>query len=97
MILALLLVANAFPSDEVRTRVESAPRKIAAFVTRRANCNHFLGEEPYDDERAAELEKTIRELRCKRIDRDERNLRRAYRGNSEVLQLLADTADALGW
>ena len=97
MILALLLLANAIPTDGARTRVEGAPRKIAAFIERRAYCNHFLGEEPYDEARAAELEKAIRELRCKQIDRDERNLSRAYRNRPEIMRLLAETADAPGW
>jgi hypothetical protein len=97
MIFALLLLANAFPTDEVRARVERAPKKVASFIERRAYCNHFLGEEPYDNARAAELAKTIRELRCNRIDQDERNLRRVYRNSPKMLRLLADTADAPGW
>ena len=49
-----------------------------------------------DDERAADLNRTIRELRCNRIDQDERKLRLAYRGDA-AMQLLDETADALGW
>ena len=93
----LLIAASASVDDDVRARVERAPTDVADFVERRAGCNHFLGEEPYDEERAAELNRAIRELRCSGLDREERDLRRAYRLNPEVLRLLDDTAGILGW
>jgi hypothetical protein len=97
--LALILLLSPVEDDQeiFRTRVESAPQKVATFIERRANCNHFTGEEPYDAERAADLEKAIRELRCGRLSRDERRLARAYRDRPEILQLLKDTEDLLGW
>ena len=96
---ALLLLLSPVEEDTqiFRTRVESVPRKVANFIERRANCNHFTGEEPYDPERAAYLNKTIRELKCARISRDERRLARAYRDRPEILQLLKDTEDLPGW
>ena len=94
---AVLLAGNAPSLDEVRARVEKTPKDVEAFIVRRAGCNHFLGEYPYDRERAAELNRAIRELRCDGLDRDGRNLRNTYRNNPEILQLLDETADALGW
>jgi hypothetical protein len=98
-LLALIqLLSQAEDDQEIfRTRVESAPQKVAMFIERRANCNHFTGEEPYDPERAAYLRKTIGELKCARIPRDERRLARTYRNRPEVLQLLKDTEDLTGW
>jgi hypothetical protein len=95
--LILLLPPAADDPEIFRTRVESAPRKVAAFIERRANCNHFAGEEPYDAERAAYLRKTIRELKCARIARDERRLTRVYRDQPDILRLLKDTEDLPGW
>jgi hypothetical protein len=83
--------------ERLKARVAAGPRKVAAFIERRAGCNHFAGEEPYDSERRAFLEKTIRELRCARIDRDERALRRQYRKQPAVLRLLDETAEQSGW
>jgi hypothetical protein len=97
MITALLLLANGPPADDVRTPVERTPRIVAAFIERRAYCNHFTGEEPYDRARATELTRTLRELRCNRVDRDERNVRRAFRNRPDILRLLDETADAPGW
>lgn len=80
----------------LRDRVESAPPEVAAFIERRASCNHFLGEEPYDRARRAEIEAALRELRCDRLAPDERALRAAH-GGTAILQLLTDTADITGW
>ena len=100
-LLPLALILSLSPVDDpwksLKPRVESAPPKVARFIERRSGCNHFLGEEPYDPERAAELGKALRELRCERIDRDERRLTRAYRGRTDILQLLKDTEDLIGW
>ncbi len=97
--IAFILLSS--PQDPVgealRARVENAPRKVAKFIERRAGCNHFLGEEPYDRERAAELARAIRELRCGRIERDERRLARGYRGRPDILRLLKETEDLPGW
>lgn len=94
---AVLLSAAAPSPGKLQERIESSPRKVAAFIERRALCDHFLGEEPYDKERAAYLDRTVRELRCDRIDRDEGKLRRAYRNDPAILQLLDQSADTIGW
>ncbi len=95
--LILLLSPEELDREVVRTRVGTAPRKVAAFIERRAGCNHFLGEEPYDAERAAELKKKIHDLRCERIDRDERRLKRIYRNRPDILGLLKETEALPGW
>jgi hypothetical protein len=98
---ALALILQLSPEDPgrdaLRTRVGSAPRKVAAFIERRAGCNHFLGEEPYDAERAAELKKAILELRCARIERDGLRLERTYRDRPDILRILKETEDLPGW
>jgi hypothetical protein len=95
--LILLLQPEDLDRDALKTRVGRAPRKVAAFIERRAGCNHFLGEEPYDAERAAELKKAIRELRCARMERDAARLERAYRARPDILRLLEETEDLPGW
>ena len=94
---ALLSVGLIAPAADLRARVESAPRDVEAFIVRRAMCNHFLGEEPYNKERAADLDRAIRELRCARLERDERGLRRTFRKHPAVLMLLDETTDILAW
>jgi hypothetical protein len=95
LIYELLLIGQTLPAVDLRSLTKTAPKEIAAFIERRAYCNHFLGEEPYDAERAAELDKTLRELRCNSIERDERKVRRSYRKRPALIRLLDETADAL--
>lgn len=101
MILALALALAPPQSDaawdDLRTRVEKSPQNVATFVERRAGCNHFSGEEPYDRERADEIAKALRQLRCKSLAQDERTLRRTYRKQPAVISLLKDTRELSGW
>ena len=101
MLLGLALALASVPQDDpwlrLRPQVARAPQAVARFIERRAGCNHFLGEEPYDAARAEELSKVIKELRCARVERDERTLRQKYRGNRKILRLLTDTEALIGW
>jgi hypothetical protein len=81
----------------LRIRIESAPQEVATFIERRAGCNHFLGEDAYDRERATEIRNALRELRCDRIARDERALRQTYGAQPVILRLLTDTETLNGW
>lgn len=64
------------------------PKDVAAFIGRREDCEHFLGEEPYDEERRVYLEKTIKET-CSGSNRQLQSLRQKYTGNVAILQALA--------
>ncbi len=76
MIVAALLLAAALPQD------------VARFVSRREDCNHYAGEDPYDPARARFLERMETRLNCDRIERDERQLRRRYRADRRVIRTL---------
>jgi hypothetical protein len=93
---ALLAVPSSTEADLI-TRVERAPKDVSSFIERRADCNHWLGEVPYDDARAAEIARAIRQLRCAGLERDESKLRRRYRQQPVLLRLLDETADMLAW
>lgn len=82
--------------DALRARIETSPPDVATFIERRAGCNHFYGEEPYDHQRAEEIKRALRELRCASVDSDERDLRRKHRRQPVILQLLSDTRDIAG-
>lgn len=93
MLIAMLLLADELP---LRARMAALPRPVANFIERRADCNHWTGEEPYDAERRAEIERAIADLRCARIEKDEQGIRRRYRGNRAVITLLDETTDLPG-
>jgi hypothetical protein len=70
-------------------RSPTIPKKVRKFVIAAQNCGHFSGEEPYDGERRAYLEKMIRE-NCTGIEKRREKLLAKYRGNGEVEALIAE-------
>lgn len=71
--LALSGCATASWSDDAVTR----------FVERGEMCEHWMGEEPYDDARRAEIDGNLRDLRCTTIRRDGEALKLSRRDRPE--------------
>ena len=70
------------------------PADAAKLVDRLANCTHFAGEFNGDQsEHDRQVNKTLMELGCNRIDTDVAAMRSKYAGNAAVLQAL-DQAEA---
>jgi len=64
------------------------PDEVARFISDREGCEHFAGEEPYDDERRAFINKNTQAL-CPGIDERLSALRVKYAGNPPVAAKLA--------
>jgi hypothetical protein len=62
------------------------PPDATALVYRIVDCNHWGGEEPYDDARRAEIAKAMDALECNALSRDEAVLRQRYAANKAVLE-----------
>ena len=43
---------------------------VTRFVERAQMCEHWMGEEPYDDARRKEIDRNLTDLRCMTIRRD---------------------------
>ena len=94
LLLMAATMASATPTEaQVQRELKSAPHAIRDFLERRAGCNHWAGEEPYDAERAAYIAKAVRELRCRQIEADEKLIKRRYAKSRCVLWLLKTTRD----
>ena len=65
--LALAVTAAALSGCASTTWSDDA---VARFVERAEMCEHFAGEEPYDDARRAEIDRNLTDLRCMTIRRD---------------------------
>ncbi|MFC6299919.1 SH3 domain-containing protein [Pseudomonas sp. CCM 7893] len=63
------------------------PADVSTFVKRHEECVHFAGEEPYDAERRAFLEKAMNQA-CTGHDRQLSDLRERYKDNPEARQAL---------
>lgn len=86
---------------QARVRMDGAPDPLytgelpadaAAFVRRREECEHFLGEEPYDRERREYLAGAVRDT-CGGGNRELRTLRQKYRSDAAILQALSGYED----
>ena len=89
----LLLVASVMTHAQVAQAIETAPAPVRAFIQRRQGCNHWSGEEAYDQDRAKEIAAALRQLRCREIEADGTALRRRYVRQPEILDLLTRTVD----
>ena len=99
-LLALAAMQAAAPDAEVaalRARVARQPPSVREFVARRAECNHWAGEESYDAARRAEIERALAGLRCATIDGEAIFLARHFANRPDILALLEETKDSLGW
>jgi len=60
------------------------PKPVASLVDRIISCNHWLGEPPYDADRAKEISNAVSELRCKHLEADESAVLSAYGAKPNV-------------
>ena len=88
LVFALLLVP-------VAAAAAWTPPDIATYVQRRAGCNHWGGEEPYDKARHDEINRAVAKLSCNTLDDDEKALLRRYRSTPALLQRIRAARDAL--
>jgi hypothetical protein len=81
--------------DDLAALTRGLPTEVRDFIDRRANCNHWLGEEAYDAERRAEILAALTELRCElsALANDEAVLKGRYAKNPDVLKALAISRD----
>lgn len=71
------------------------PAEVAALTDRITNCNHWLGEYPYDLERAGEIEAAVLELRCGDIEGEKAAILERFRKNQEVLRVIGEAEEAV--
>lgn len=68
------------------------PDEVSQFMERRNLCEHFLGEEPYDEERRKFLMKNLKKY-CTGTDKELSSVRNKYKNNEAVLNALAGYED----
>lgn len=83
----------AMTDAQIELAIKRAPADVRAVIERRQGCNHWVGEEPYDKDRARQIDEAIRQLHCVRIDRDVATMRRRYKARPALVRLLDRTAD----
>ena len=81
-------------SEQELSLVEPMPADIRTFTNKRDECDHWRGEEPYDDERAKEISGAINDT-CTGTDDKLSKLRRKYKDRPSVLEVLAIYEDKI--
>lgn len=66
---------------------------VDRFVERAEMCEHWMGEEPYDAARRAEIEGNLRDLRCTTIRRDGEALKVSRRERPEDLRRIDEALE----
>jgi hypothetical protein len=93
--LGLLTPACAEDYEDLDKLVATLPKDAAAVVKRRLECDHWAGEEPYDNARAREIARAIRRNKCSSLATDEAATLKRYPNNPKVVKAVND-AKALG-
>lgn len=82
------------PASNGVAPVEAFPPEVTAFMVDRDGCDHFRGEEAYDEARRAYLEDNIQEL-CSGTDARLAILRERFKDNPEVIDALRNYEDKI--
>lgn len=88
--LALLLIGGQAlaENDPLAGLKKGQPKDVTVMIDRYAGCNHWSEEEPYDAERKKEIAAALKELRCSKLDVDEKRILRKYANNPSALKAL---------
>lgn len=99
MLLSALLFPVTFLTAQSRAAASSVdpsiypdaagmPADVQDFIVDYDDCQHWLGEEPYDADREREIDEAVGEL-CPKIDARRVRLMKRYRANPSVSARLA--------
>lgn len=83
--------AKAEPETEaakIALKNAELPQDVAAFVARREGCDHFRGEEAYDEERGRFIRENLDKL-CKGTDAELAALKGKYAKDAKVTEKLS--------
>lgn len=72
---------------------EKLPRKVSDLVYRIVDCNHWSGEYGHDEERTAEIEAALDELRCYQIEKDKEAMLERFRADPAVENAIREAED----
>lgn len=65
---------------------QQLPAEVATFIDDHQNCEHFSGEEPYDEERRAFLNEQLQD--CDQLESRRAELQQRYASDPGLLRLL---------
>lgn len=81
--------------DPVPYGLQTCPSDIKEFLGRVESCNHWAGEEPYDDARRKEIEKALEEDKCKALPCDYQALLREYSTRTKQRKMIEGNVEKI--
>jgi hypothetical protein len=94
VVVVLTALAQASPAcadkfhDDLQKLTTGLPKDVRAFIERRAECNHWQGEEAHDRPRAREIDRAIKQLKCDSIARDDTTMRARYADKPDIIKAM---------
>lgn len=88
-VLTLLLLGGGWP-----TQAAEHPTDLRRFLERREECDHWRGEAGYDKARQADIDRGVCRT-CTGTDAELARLRKKYRANPGVMDLLDELEDRI--
>lgn len=91
----VLAACAAFPAAPTAVSLDAypdargMPADVQRFIVRWQDCVHWLGEPPFDAERARQIEAAVKDT-CPGVDALGTAVRKRHAGKSEVLARIAD-------
>lgn len=74
--------------DQMEVHMPGCPEDARSLVDRALQCQHWMGEEPYDAARGHEIEVAIDELGCAKLADEHRIMLDKYKGRPDVIGTL---------
>jgi hypothetical protein len=72
---------------------KNQPPAVAALIDRIIDCNHWLGESPYNAGRAEEINAAVAELGCSHLADDEATILAQFPGKASVKKAIVAAHD----
>jgi hypothetical protein len=64
------------------------PSDVNSLISRIQGCRHFSGEEPYNEERKAEIAKAMEKLSCDSLDKDTVKIKKKYKKSPAIIKVI---------
>ena len=84
-----LVLENVGIRDALFTLAQTVPVDVYDYAARSVGCDHWGGEEPYDAERRAEIERAVADLRCQTLSADGAAVKAKYADRPGLKAIIA--------
>lgn len=93
-LIVLFPLSTTAYADGVKSQPHELPTDVSQFITKRDQCDHFRGEEAYDEARQKFLEQKFEET-CTGSDKALIDLRTKYKNDAHVTERLSEYEDQI--